>query len=133
MRSQTPSSRQWNTGRAMSPRVYRAALLAAALTAVAVTAVVGLSTAAWIGKPFPGFFVLPNRVIPSVGADLWSGTRDGTIFQRVVVAVDGKRVVGNADAYRRVAERAPGAPIAYTLGGDGRTETLTLDSRTFSA
>ena len=118
--------------RATSPRVYRAALIAAALAAVAVTAVIGLGTGSWVGRTFPGFFILPNRVIPSVGRMAWSGTRDSAVYQRTVVAVDGKRIDGNGDAYRRVAEHGPGTPLAYTLRHASTTETLTLESRVFS-
>lgn len=116
-----------------SHRIYRASLVAAACMAVAVTAVVGLGTGRWIGRPFPGFFVLPNRVIPSIGADLWAGTRDGTIFQRAVIAVDGHPVTGNADAYSRGANRSPGTPVAYTLRNGVTTEIVSFSSRTFSS
>ncbi len=133
MRSESPSHTELRSSRATSPHVYRAALAATAGMALAVTAVVGLATAAWIGKPFPGFFVLPNRVIPSVGATVWSGTRDGAVFQSVIVAVDGKAVDGNAETYRRVAGRPPGVAFTYTLRRGGTTETLSLESSRFSA
>jgi hypothetical protein len=133
MRSETPLKREPRAWRVPSLAVYRTTLVAAAGMALAVTAVVALSTAGWIGKPFPGFFVLPNRVIPSVGATGWSGTRDGAIFQRVVLAVDGKPIDDNAATYRWVAARPAGAEFAYTLRHGSATEPLTLQSSTFSA
>jgi hypothetical protein len=117
---------------ATSPAVYRAVLLAAAVATLAVTVVTGLGTGSWVGRTFPGFFVLPNRVIPSVGRVAWSGSSDSAIYQRTVVAVDGTRVQSNADAYRGVAQRPSGTPVAYTLRHGSTTETLTLESRVFS-
>ncbi len=120
----------WRAAR--SPRVYRAALLAAACTAVAVTAIVGLSAGGWIGKSFPGFFVLPNRIIPSVSREAWSAGGESAVYQRTVVAIDGKRVTSNVDAYREVAAQPPGSAVVYTLRSGAGTETLTLESRRFS-
>ncbi len=117
---------------AASPWAYRPALIAAGVAALAVTAVIGLGSASWIGSTFPGFFLLPNRVIPSVGLVAWSGSADGAIYQRTVLAVDGEKTLGNADAYRHVAEHAAGTPIVYTLRHGSTTETLTLESRVFS-
>jgi hypothetical protein len=114
------------------PRVYRAALAAAACTAVAVTAIVGLAAGSWVGKSFPGFFVLPNRIIPSVSRDAWPASNDGTIYQRTVVAIDGKPVTGNVDAYREVAAQPPGTDVRYTLRNGSSTETVTVATRTFS-
>ena len=109
--------------RATPPRVYRAALLAAACTALAVTAIIGVAAGGWIGTSFPGFFVLPNRIIPSVSRSGWSGSTDSTIYQRTVIAVDGKRIVDNVDAYREVATHAPGTAVQYTLQHGSTIET----------
>jgi hypothetical protein len=118
--------------RATSPRVYRAALAATACAAIAVTVIVGITAGGWVGKSFPGFFVLPNRIIPSVSRDAWSGSNDSTIYQRTVVAVDDKPISGNVDAYHAVAAQPPGTGVRYTLRHGSSTETLTLTSRTFS-
>ncbi len=132
MTTPNQTNREPSAWSATSPRVYRAALIAAALAAVAVTTVIGLGTGSWIGKTFPGFFVLANRVIPSVGRVAWSGSRDSAIYQRTVIAVDGKHILSNAEAYQYVADRAPGTPVAYTLRHGSTTETLMLESRVFS-
>ena len=118
--------------RATSPRIYRAALAAAAGTALAVTAIVALTAHGWVGKSFPGFFVLPNRIIPSVSRDVWSSSAEGTIYQRTVVAIDGKPVAGNVDAYHEIATQPPGTAVRYTLRHGTSTETLTLPTRRFS-
>lgn len=114
-------------------RLYRAALGLAALTAVAATAVIGTATRGWIGTTFPGFFLLSNRVIPSVGLSGWSGTRDGAVYQRTVVAMDGAPVANVNDVYRRVADLPPGRPFAYTFRHGASTETLELASQRFTS
>ena len=73
-------------------RLYRWLLGTAVLAAVALTTVVGIAATEWIGRPFPGFFVFPNRVIPSIGLTDWAVTRNGTLYQRTVVSVDGPPV-----------------------------------------
>ena len=96
------------------------------------TAVIGLGTGSWIGRTFPGFFVLPNRVIPSVGRVAWSGSRDSAIYQRTVSpsTAHGSSATPTRTATSRM--RAPGRPVAYTLRHGSTTETLTLESRVFS-
>ncbi len=81
----------------------RCLLGAVAIAVLAVTTVIGLGASGWIGRPFPGFFVFPNRVIASVGRTSWSGIGDGVIYQRAVVAIDGVPVTDGAAAYRQVA------------------------------
>jgi hypothetical protein len=129
----TESTRRPDPAAARRARtLYRAALLAAGGTALAVTAVLAVAATHWIGRPFPGFFVLPNRVIPSVGLTSWAGSADGAVYQRAVVAVDGTPVTRNDDVYRHVASLPPGTAITYTLRHGATVETLTLASRTFS-
>jgi hypothetical protein len=112
--------------------VHHGALLAVAVTALVVTTMVGLAAGGWIGRPFPGFFILPNRTIPSIGWEGWSAVRDGTIYQRTVIAIDGRAVAGNGDAYQAVARHAPGDPVGYTLRQGSTTASVVLPSRTFS-
>ena len=126
------SSRHATAAARRARTLYRAALLAAGVTALAVTAVLAVAAHGWIGRPFPGFFVLPNRVIPSVGLASWAGSADGAVYQRTVVAVDGGRVTHNGDVYRHVESLPAGTAITYTLRHGATVETLTLASRTFS-
>jgi hypothetical protein len=113
--------------------VYRAALAATACTAILVTAINGLAAATWIGRSFPGFFVLPNRVIPSVGRDVWPASGDGALYQRTIVAIDGKSVATNADAYREIGAEPLGSPVTYTLRDGVGVATVTLATRRFSS
>ena len=51
--------------------------LAVSLAILAIGLVAGVRSLAWRGAPFPGFFVLPNRVVPSAGLPGWSGVAEG--------------------------------------------------------
>ena len=43
----------------------------------------------WRGARFPGFFVMPNRVVPSAALPGWSGVADGRpLYQNILLAVD---------------------------------------------
>ena len=66
----------------MMSRLYRTVLSTAAIVVLIVTAMIGVAARGWIDKSFPGFFVLGNRVIPSVGLPHWSASRDGGLYQR---------------------------------------------------
>jgi hypothetical protein len=128
----TLDARTIDAWRSLPPRVYRTALVAAALMALAVTTIVGMAAGEWVGRTFPGFFLLSNRVVPSIGRETWSAVRDGALYQSTVIAIDGKTVLGNADAYRAVASRGPGAAIAYTFRRGTAVANVTAASRTFS-
>lgn len=132
MRSDSDTRRLFNASHPMPQRVYRTVLVMAACAAITVTMIVGATTGGWIGQSFPGFFVLPNRVIPSVGREAWPASGEVRMYQRTVIAVDEKPVIGNVDAYHRVAAQGPGTPVRYTLRNGAGTETVTIPSRRFS-
>jgi hypothetical protein len=67
-----------------------------------------------------------------VGLTSWSGTRDGAVYQRAIVALNGRPVTSARDVYRRVAAEPPGRAFAYTLRRGSTTETLELTSHRFS-
>ena len=113
-------------------RIYRCLLGAAALAAVALTLVVGIAASDWMGRPFPGFFVFPNRVIPSIGLPDWAVTRDGTLYQRAVISVDGQPVDDGAQVYRYVDRRPIGSPFVYELRKGAATDTIAIRSGVFS-
>ena len=48
----------------------------------------GAESLRWPGTSFPGFLVLPNRVVPSIGLPGWSGVAEGRpVYQQVVLVV----------------------------------------------
>ena len=126
----TSASHAWQ---AVPHALHRTALVGVAVAALAVTVVVGLATATWIGAVFPGFFLLPNRVVPSVSRDGWAASRDGAIFQRTVVAVAGRSVESRAAAYGAASALPAGSAIEYTLRHGSTVERLALESRVFTA
>jgi hypothetical protein len=113
--------------------LHRGFLTVAALVGIVATVSIGANARGWIGRPFPGFFVLANRVIPSVGLANWSGTRDGAVHQRVVVAIDGVPVASAREVYHRVAAQPPGRAFTYALRHGSTTEMVTLTSHRFSS
>jgi len=108
-------------------RVLSALLLAVGLVAVA-------ESLAWRGARFPGFFVMPNRVVPSVGLPGWSGVGEGRpLYQQVVLAVDGAKAGDAADVYRAVALHRAGTDVEYMVAREGAVESRLLPPRTFGA
>jgi signal transduction histidine kinase len=85
----------------------------------------------WIHRPFPGFFLMDNAVIPSVSGYRWPPNK-AELFHSLVVAVDGNPVHSSADVYRHVATKPVGTPVVYTLISQGRELTLTLPTLEFT-
>jgi hypothetical protein len=113
-------------------RLYRWLLGATAIAAVVVTVVAGIAATEWTGKPFPGFFVFSNRVVPSIGLPGWAVVRNSTLYQRAVVSVDGQPVADGAQVYRHVNRRPIGSAVTYGLQEGPETDTLTIRSEAFS-
>ncbi len=85
---------------------------------------------AWVGRTFPGFFVMQNAVVPTVSGIDWPPDRAG-IFHARVTSVDGAPVSTGSEIYDRVAARPPGTPIAYGVErGDG-AHTVSVAARRF--
>jgi hypothetical protein len=88
----------------------------------------------WRGARFPGFFLMPNRVVPSAGLPGWNGVAEGRPpYQQVLLAVDGKRIGSSAEGYGRVAAHADGAMVPYLFARDGRLQTRSFPVRTLRA
>ena len=85
----------------------------------------------WIGRPFPGFLVLANRVIASVSLMHWSVASHGHIYQHTIVAVNAQPVQTAEEIYAAVRRLPPGQSITYSLEKDGRTSHITLASQVF--
>src|SRR2546427_6112521 len=94
----------------MTPRATRSVRgatvlpLAVSLAILAIGCIAGVRSLGWRGAPFPGFFLLPNRVVPSAGLPGWSGVAEGRPpFQEVLLAVDDAPIGSGIEGYRRVA------------------------------
>ncbi len=94
---------------------------------------VGFNSLRWIGTTFPGFFVMANRVVPSISLPSWEAGNPSRLFQSQVLTVDGLRVRDAREVYAAVRQRPPGTPIAYTLRRpDGQVISATVEARRFS-
>jgi signal transduction histidine kinase len=104
--------------------------LAALSLGLALTCAV--TSARWVGEPFPGFFVMANRVIPSVSLPHWSSAHSPHIYQNEVLAVNDQPVATAQEFYRAVRRLPPGSPVTYTLQKDGALSSITLPSQLFT-
>ncbi len=119
----------------MSTRMQRIRdplLIACAGLTLFIAVAVSASSLSWIGRTFPGFLVLDNRVVASAGLAHWPATLSGTLYQRELLAVDGQPL-DRADALPdRLEGRAPGEPVEYTLRRDGVETTWIEPAREFT-
>ena len=119
----------------LSPRRRGAAVLplAVSLAILALGCLAGVRSLGWRGAPFPGFFLLPNRVVPSAGLPDWSGIAEGRPpFQQVLLAVDGAPVASGVEGYGRAAAHHGSEPVEYRFADRNGTETRAYALRTFS-
>ena len=116
---ESPLRRWWQWG-----RTRRLALLAVAVV-LPIALVTTRGTLDWLDRPFPGFFVMGNGIVPTVGVPGWPGLAAGIPFHARVVAADDQPVRTNADVYAHVEARPVGTPVRWTLekGGDRFTRT----------
>src|SRR6185503_20786793 len=85
------------------------------------------------GRTFPGFFVLANRVVPSISLSDWHAGEPSRLFQHEILAVDGTPVDGSEAVYAHVRALPPGTPVRYLARSpEGRTTTLEVVTRRFS-
>jgi len=98
---------------------FRAATAIAYAIVACVTLGIGLQASTnWVGRTFPGFFLMPNRVVPSVALDHWTAGRGPTVYQRQVIAIDDAPIASADEAYDVVATRPPGTGHVYRFSGD---------------
>ena len=70
-------------------------LLATALLLGAAVLVL-VQSLSWVGKPFPGFLLLDNHVVPSAGLTRWPATAGGAIYQKYRKGVSGQSLCWGA-------------------------------------
>ena len=118
-----------------TPRAARAVRIAAtaiALAALALATRTTLTSTDWIGRVFPGFVLLDNRVVASIGLADWSGTDVPGLYQSEVVAVDGVPIRSTPEIYDRVATVRPGTDVQYTLRRGDQTREQSVRAQRFS-
>ena len=92
---------------------------------------VTLTSAAWVGRTFPGFLLIPSRVVPSIGLAHWSGSTVDGLYQSKVVAVDGKPASTPEEVYDVAAATEPGTIIRYELSKDGAQREIAIPTQRF--
>jgi signal transduction histidine kinase len=112
-----------------APMAVRLGAVAIGLAAIVLATTTTITSLQWIGRVFPGFMLLDNRVIASVGLADWTGTAVPGLFQSEVLAVDGKRVSSTDEVYARVSALPAGTDVRYRLerGGVEREVTVPTD------
>src|SRR5881628_1232605 len=117
----------------MSPRLLRGGVVAVGVAAAALLLVVVVNSARWIDTTFPGFFVMSNRVVPSIALGDWFDSDPSRFFQHQVVAVDGVPVGTAAAVYEHVRHRPPGTLVEYTFRSpEGGSLVAAVSARRFS-
>jgi signal transduction histidine kinase/CheY-like chemotaxis protein/HPt (histidine-containing phosphotransfer) domain-containing protein len=109
---------------------HQAAILLLMVAGLALTC--ALTSIRWVGTTFPGFFVMANRVIPSISLPHWTIADHSRLYQHVVVAVNGQAIETSAALYAAVQSAPPGAVFTYTLEKNGRQEQVVLASLPFT-
>src|SRR2546427_11801717 len=74
-----------------------------------------VTSSTWVGRIFPGFMLLDNRVVASVDLANWSGGSVPGLFQSEVLAVNVRHLGTTQDIYALVASLPPGTPLRYSL------------------
>ena len=105
---------------------------AAAVCVVDLTLFCGLGSARFINQPFPGFLVLENGVIPSSSLSHWpAAVHAESLYQHVVVAVNGQVVTSGQEVYTIVTQLPLGSLVTYRLEKDGEVSQVTFPSLLF--
>ncbi|HVM97180.1 MAG TPA: ATP-binding protein [Candidatus Acidoferrales bacterium] len=86
----------------------------------------------WLEQPFPGFLLMPNAMVTTVGTSEWPADKNA-VFHSQVVAVDGKSVHSSREVYDYVSQHPIPSPIVYRLRKDGEVFEHTIESRIFDA
>ncbi|MFN8545341.1 MAG: ATP-binding protein [Candidatus Binatia bacterium] len=109
-----------------------APLLAAAI-ALPLTVVTTVGTLRWPGRPFPGFFVMENAVVPTIGLPGWTGLVADVPFHARVLAVDGAPVHSSGEVYAHVEALPIGTRVHYTLIKGATVVERTVPTMRFGA
>ncbi len=102
----------------------RSRAAAASVTALLIAfGLIGVTSAVeWVDRPFAGFLLLGNGVVASAGLPGWPATRDGEIFQRTLISVEGESLGAPEELRGWIEARPEGSKLHYRLAGAGGVE-----------
>ena len=111
----------------------RAGALALAVVALVLAVRVTLTSTEWVGRVFPGFMLLDNRVVASVGLAHWSGATVPGLYQTEVTAVENTPVSSTREIYEHIARLRPGTPVRYRLRHGASERDVTIATQRFGS
>ena len=114
-----------------APTSVRWCAVAIGLVGVVLATRTTLTSAAWVGRTFPGFLLVANRVVPSIGLANWSGSGVDGLYQSQVIEVDGRAVLSAEAAYALVAAMPPGVAVRYRIRKGGVDREVVLATQRF--
>ena len=74
-----------------------------------------VTTRNWIGRPFPGFLLMKNNIVPIFWISDWEGFKQEIKFGDLVVAVNGQTVKSSNEVNDIVLHSQPGTYLTYTV------------------
>jgi len=115
-----------------APRAVQAVATTLVVVAVVLATRATITSLDWVGTVFPGFVLLDNGVVASVGLARWSGSEVAGLYQSEVIAVDGVPAGDSAEVYRRIRARSPDAPVRYTLRRGESVRDVVIPTQRFN-
>lgn len=85
----------------------------------------------WPSQVFPGFFILDNRLVPTVGLYHWTGMQRGLDFHSRLLSADGHSIETPAFVYEYAAGRRAGTDIVYEVEKHGQRASVTVPTMDF--
>ena len=91
-----------------------------------------LNALAWLGRPFPGFLVLENGIVVSIGRTEWANVRYRNLPFARVIALDEQPVTSGREVRAYVEKVGPGRSVTYTFRQGTNIFRLALRVRPFT-
>ena len=85
-----------------------------------------------IGQPFPGFLILENRIVLSIGRPQWGLDKTARILFAEVIGTDDHLTADAMDIQRRISALPAGTPVTYRFHKDAEVFTEEIAVRRFS-
>jgi signal transduction histidine kinase len=114
-----------------APTSVRLCAVAIGLVGIVLATRTTLTSTAWIGRTFPGFLLMSNRVVPSIGLANWSGSTVADLYQSQIVAMDGRPIASATEVYDAVAARPPGVNVRYSFRQGTTERDVTIETQLF--
>ncbi len=133
MCSSTGPVMQEGFARAHQPRsAIRAAMLVVGLAGLALATTTTITSLGWVGRTFPGFLLLEDRVVAAIGLPHWPSSAVPDLFLSQITAVEGTPVSSEAEIYDFAEKAGSRSTVTYELRDGARTWELSLETYTFT-